>query len=308
MSSFDCNHASASASIHRRRRSSVLESSTSYMAQPSTLADHHPVPLTNSRHSTYEPLRPSSSDSIAPPLSALFEPESNSPMARLKRHLLPLTWRRSLLLISIIVTILFLVYHPHSPTSFYPKPSSPISTDLTTKPESKTDCILQPGQTPFQYALMIDAGSTGSRIHVYRFSRCQDSKVSGPSLPKLIDEQFIKTQPGLSAYPNSPTGAAESLRVLLDAAIEGVPVDQRACTPLAVRATAGLRLLGERQSGAIIAEVERWLRSEWPFAVAKGAVSIMGGAEEGVYAWVTINYVCHLALEPLPQLDHVFVE
>lgn len=137
---------------------------------------------------------------------------------------------------------------------------------------------------------MIDAGSTGSRIHVYRFSRCQDQDGT-PSLPKLIDEKFVKIQPGLSAYPNSPTAAAQSLKVLMQAAMDGVPADQRACTPIEVRATAGLRLLGEKQSGAILEEVERWLRSDWPFSLAKGAVSIMDGAVEGVFAWVTINYV-----------------
>ncbi|KAG0149220.1 hypothetical protein CROQUDRAFT_689289 [Cronartium quercuum f. sp. fusiforme G11] len=205
-------------------------------------------------------------------------------MSFLKRHT---TYRKLLILILIITLLFFIIWHPnHQRYSATQKTSQSSILD-----NSLPTCMAPPDQPKYQFALMIDAGSTGSRIHVYRFTRCQDLATGTPSLPKLIDEKFIKIQPGLSAYSNSPKQAAQSLKVLLESAIEVVPINQRACTPIAVKATAGLRLLGEEQSGAIIKEVERWLRSDWPFSVAKGAVSIMDGAAEGVYAWVTINYL-----------------
>ncbi|CAH7686363.1 guanosine-diphosphatase, partial [Phakopsora pachyrhizi] len=149
-----------------------------------------------------------------------------------------------------------------------------------------------------RYALMIDAGSTGSRIHVYRFSFCdshlptsQKSKAID-NLPTLDHELFFKTQPGLSSYAGRPKEAAESLRPLLRAAIDGVPPQERACTPISVKATAGLRLLGDRESDEILKEVEGWLRDRWPFRLPdKSPVAIMDGADEGVYAWVTVNYL-----------------
>ncbi|KAK7208246.1 nucleoside phosphatase family-domain-containing protein [Myxozyma melibiosi] len=136
-----------------------------------------------------------------------------------------------------------------------------------------------------QYALMIDAGSTGSRIHVYEFQNCQE-------MPELVREVFEMTQPGLSSYPDNPQGAAESLDPLLAVAMKEVPEDIKACTPVAVKATAGLRLLGPARSDTILAAVRTHLETKYPFPVVPGdGVSIMDGKDEGVYAWITTNYL-----------------
>ncbi|KAM0790060.1 hypothetical protein ACM66B_005388 [Microbotryomycetes sp. NB124-2] len=147
-------------------------------------------------------------------------------------------------------------------------------------------CTPPPGQKQTTYALMIDAGSTGSRMHVYTFSHCDPTP---GALPKLEHEGFFTTKPGLSSYARKPKQAAESLRSLMEAAVEGVPESERSCTPIAVKATAGLRLLGDKESKEILDEVERWLNDEWPFKVVKDGVVIMDGKDEGVYAWITIN-------------------
>lgn len=163
---------------------------------------------------------------------------------------------------------------------------------------SSGKCTPPAGQKATTYALMIDAGSTGSRIHVYTFSHCDPDP---NALPKLENEGFFMTKPGLSSYAGKPRDAAESLRGLMEHAIEGVPESERSCTPIAVKATAGLRLLGARQSQEILDEVERWLKEDWPFAVVKDGVVVMDGRDEGVYAWITINFVSPLvstALHP----------
>ncbi|WAR61877.1 hypothetical protein PtB15_12B569 [Puccinia triticina] len=123
---------------------------------------------------------------------------------------------------------------------------------------------------------MINAGLTGSPIHVYRFSYCPPaSTTSRPSsasiLPKLENKLFFKTQPGLSSYAGRLIDAAESLRPLLQAALNGVPLEQRSCTPISVKATAGLGLLGDSQSKEILDEVSRWLRASWPFKLSPSA-------------------------------------
>jgi guanosine-diphosphatase len=132
-----------------------------------------------------------------------------------------------------------------------------------------------PDKPIVQYALTIDAGSTGSRIHVYKFNTC------GPS-PQLEYETFKAVQPGLSAYARDPTAAAASLDPLLQEAIRVVPVELRKCTPVEVKATAGLRLLGEQESGAILDEVRNRLETEFDFVVGgEKAVEIMDGKDEG---------------------------
>ncbi|KAI8082689.1 nucleoside diphosphatase Gda1 [Halteromyces radiatus] len=139
----------------------------------------------------------------------------------------------------------------------------------------------------FRYALMIDAGSTGSRIHVYQFHQCQ-----GSTEPlKFHDEILFKqTIPGLSAY--SPVEAAQSLDSLLDAAMTHVPPAQHKTTPISVKATAGLRFLGNEQSEAILDAVYERLVTKYPFVIVGGrkeGVTIMEGRDEGVYAWITVN-------------------
>jgi guanosine-diphosphatase len=143
-----------------------------------------------------------------------------------------------------------------------------------------------------QYALMIDAGSTGSRIHVYRFNNC------GPT-PELENEVFKMTEKksggsGLSSYDADAEGAAKSLDVLMDVAMETVPDKLKACTPVAVKATAGLRLLGPEKSQQILDAVRTRLETVYPFPVVskeQNGVVIMDGKDEGVYAWITTNYL-----------------
>ena len=143
-----------------------------------------------------------------------------------------------------------------------------------------------------QYALMIDAGSTGSRIHVYKFSNCG-------ATPELEGEKFKMTEKkeggsGLSAYPDDPEAAAKSLDMLLDEAMENVADEVKSCTPIAVKATAGLRKLGDEKSAAILAAVRSRLETQYPFPVvsaANGGVEVMDGKDEGVYAWITTNYL-----------------
>ncbi|GAA5838724.1 hypothetical protein JCM9279_003840 [Rhodotorula babjevae] len=153
---------------------------------------------------------------------------------------------------------------------------------------SSRKCTPPPGKKATTYAIMIDAGSTGSRLHMYTFSHCDPNP---EALPKLEDELFVTTKPGLSSYKGKPVDAAESLRSLLQQAVDAVPEKERSCTPIAVKATAGLRLLGAKQSQDILDEVERWLTDEWPFTVVKDGVVVMDGKDEGVYAWITINFL-----------------
>ncbi|GMM57547.1 guanosine diphosphatase [Maudiozyma humilis] len=136
-----------------------------------------------------------------------------------------------------------------------------------------------------QYVVMIDAGSSGSRVHVYEFDVCTMP-------PTLIKETFEMLKPGLSSFKSDAVGAAASLDPLLEIALKAVPENKRGCTPVAVKATAGLRLLGEAMSSKILAQVRTHLEDDYPFAVVDGeGISIMGGDQEGVYAWITTNYL-----------------
>ena len=144
---------------------------------------------------------------------------------------------------------------------------------------------------------MIDAGSTGSRIHVYKFNNCG-------STPELEDEVLFKMTEkkeggsGLSSFGTDVEGAAKSLDVLLDEAVTKIPEKFRSCSPIAVKATAGLRKLDENlgpdASKNILAAVRQRIESKYPFPLVSaenGGVEVMDGKDEGVYAWITTNYL-----------------
>ncbi|KAK0752366.1 putative guanosine-diphosphatase [Schizothecium vesticola] len=200
-----------------------------------------------------------------------------------------------------IVFVVFLVFYYFSPSGVdiyhggasssgnqgqTPSDSS-YGTDRCTRSFSKDKPIVQ-------YVLMIDAGSTGSRIHVYKFNNCG-------AAPELEDEVLFKMtkkiegkSSGLSAYKDDPEGAAKSLDPLMEAALEKVPDKLKRCSPIAVKATAGLRLIGPEKSKAILDKVREHLETKYPFPVVskeQNGVAMMDGSDEGVYAWITTNYL-----------------
>ncbi|KOS21292.1 putative guanosine-diphosphatase [Escovopsis weberi] len=205
-------------------------------------------------------------------------------------------WIKAGALISLIVC-LFYWFSPsgidlHKPSGFTSSKTTGEShiaadashgTDKCTKSYAKDRPLVQ-------YVLMIDAGSTGSRIHVYKFNNC------GP-IPELEHEEFKMTDKsvgGLSAFKDDPAAAASSLDPLMKVAMDTVPEDLKRCSPVAVKATAGLRLIGPEPAQAILAEVRRHLETDYPFPVVSAdnnGVAIMDGSDEGVYAWITTNYL-----------------
>ncbi|KAI9275355.1 nucleoside phosphatase GDA1/CD39 [Sporodiniella umbellata] len=128
---------------------------------------------------------------------------------------------------------------------------------------------------------MIDAGSSGSRVHVYKFNHCKQ-------MPELENEVFQAIEPGLSHYKDDPQAAANSLDALLETALKEVPGALQKCTPIAIKATAGLRLLGNDQSEKILSVISNKLKG-FPFLV--DSIGIMDAKEEGVFAWLTVNFL-----------------
>lgn len=99
---------------------------------------------------------------------------------------------------------------------------------------------------------------------------------------------------GLSSYKSDAEGAAKSLDPLMEVAMATVPDEYKSCSPIAVKATAGLRILGPEMSEKILEAVRERLETVYPFPVVSKeneGVQIMDGKDEGVYAWITTNYL-----------------
>lgn len=141
----------------------------------------------------------------------------------------------------------------------------------------------QLGYSEKQYGAIIDAGSTGSRVLAFQFHKAYlDGRLV------LDKELFKELKPGISSL-NPEKGAAQ-INELLTEAKKFIPEQYLASTPLAFKATAGLRLLGAAKSEAIL-EAVRELFANSGFATNEHSVEIMDGTDEGIFSWFTVNYL-----------------
>lgn len=134
------------------------------------------------------------------------------------------------------------------------------------------------------YGIMFDAGSTGTRVHVFQFSR------QPGETPTLTHETFKALKPGLSAYADDVEKSAPGIQELLDVAKQDIPFDFWKATPLVLKATAGLRLLPGEKAQKLLRKVKEVFEAS-PFLVGDDCVSIMNGTDEGVSAWITVNFL-----------------
>ncbi|XP_014671865.1 PREDICTED: ectonucleoside triphosphate diphosphohydrolase 5-like [Priapulus caudatus] len=137
------------------------------------------------------------------------------------------------------------------------------------------------------FCAMFDAGSTGSRVHVFRFSRSK--AISGGDM-ELVSAVFEQVSPGLSHYVDNPKSAVDGILRLLDVVKSSVPRELWESTPMALKATAGLRLLSETKARLLLKEVGNVFKQS-PFLTDKSSVRIMDGIDEGIFSWFTVNFL-----------------
>lgn len=64
---------------------------------------------------------------------------------------------------------------------------------------------------------------TGSRVHIYSFTKSKGQL-------DLDNDTFEQLKPGLSAYADDPQKAADSLRPLVQKALDTVPKEFQVCS------------------------------------------------------------------------------
>ncbi|RMC07770.1 hypothetical protein DUI87_15239 [Hirundo rustica rustica] len=126
------------------------------------------------------------------------------------------------------------------------------------------------------YGIMFDAGSTGTRIHIFKFAQ------QPRETPRLTHETFKALKPGLSAYADDVEKSGQGIKELLEVAKKEVPMELWKFTPLVLKATAGLRLLPGEKAQKLLEKVKEIFQAS-PFFVRDNCVSIMNGTDEGRY-------------------------
>nr|XP_046256400.1 ectonucleoside triphosphate diphosphohydrolase 3 [Scatophagus argus] len=147
-----------------------------------------------------------------------------------------------------------------------------------------------------EYGIVIDSGSSRSNVYLYQWPgekenetgvvaeimncRVAGDGISGMKIDLQIDEKMW-----------------EGFQVCINNISKAIPAEKHKTTPLFLGATAGMRLLreeNEQRSNEIMASLTEYL-SSLPFAFQNA--SIISGQEEGLYGWVTVNYLMGNFLE-----------
>lgn len=123
---------------------------------------------------------------------------------------------------------------------------------------------------------VIDAGSTGSRLHIYSYS------LDNQKNPTEITDQWVKKiKPGFANVGITQTEVDAYLNTLfVDSPVNDIPVY--------FYATAGMRLLSEAKQQTLYAYLQDWFNRHpsWHLQSAK----TLTGKQEGIYGWLAVNY------------------
>uniref|UniRef100_UPI00398F4FFA ectonucleoside triphosphate diphosphohydrolase 2-like n=1 Tax=Pristiophorus japonicus TaxID=55135 RepID=UPI00398F4FFA len=138
-----------------------------------------------------------------------------------------------------------------------------------------------------KYGIVIDAGSSRTTLFVYTWPAGKENNTG------IVSEDsscHVKGH-GISSYAEDLPAAGNSLKACLDEIVKRIPSEQHAETPLYLGATAGMRLLNltnPKATEGILGVISTTLKSyKFNYQGAK----ILSGNEEGVFGWVTANYL-----------------
>ena len=161
------------------------------------------------------------------------------------------------------------------------------------------------------HGLMIDAGSTGSRIHVYEFHprvltkhHKVEQAVSGHllSYPGTNSRWTARLKPGLEAFAARTDNKAELLQLiaeylapLMDFAKEVLFKKQEQWNefPIYLRATGGVRTLTPADRSRVMKSVRTLFANNTycPFGFESIRARVVSGEEEAIFGWAGVNFV-----------------
>ena len=152
-----------------------------------------------------------------------------------------------------------------------------------------------------RYGVVLDAGSSGTRVHVYRWlensiALQQADPNDRKSLPeiKTKEEWTKKLHPGVSSFADNPELVGpDHLADLLKHARSIVPDNVVRRTPIFLLATAGMRLLDEPRQRVLLNQICSYFRTNSDFTLpdCDAHIQVIGGDTEGLYGWVATNYL-----------------
>ncbi|GAA6229075.1 ectonucleoside triphosphate diphosphohydrolase 3 [Lates japonicus] len=147
-----------------------------------------------------------------------------------------------------------------------------------------------------EYGIVIDSGSSRSNVYLYEWPGEKQNE-TGIVTEKLNCRVAGDGISEMKVDPKKDAESWKSFQACMDKIINAIPTYKHKTTPLFLGATAGMRLLHEKdqqRSNEILASLRDYL-SSLPFSFQNA--SIISGQEEGLYGWITVNYLMGNFLE-----------
>ena len=139
----------------------------------------------------------------------------------------------------------------------------------------------------YSYGVAIDAGSSGSRIYVYRWPT---SKTNLDDFTRVEREAIYSEEvtPGISA--NNGQGI-QQLQTLVNLAKHAIPTNIDISTiPIYLGATAGMRIIDSSYENEVMNSIQDILSTSG-FQFTNNMARTISGKEEGIYDWLVANYL-----------------
>jgi len=139
----------------------------------------------------------------------------------------------------------------------------------------------------YGYGVAIDAGSSGSRIYVYRWPT---SKTNLDDFTKVEREAIYSEEvtPGISADNGQ---GIQQLQTLVNLAKRAIPSNIDISTiPIYLGATAGMRIIDSNYENEVMKSIQDILSTSG-FQFTNDMARTISGKEEGIYDWLVANYL-----------------
>ncbi|XP_047329771.1 probable apyrase 7 [Impatiens glandulifera] len=158
-------------------------------------------------------------------------------------------------------------------------------------------------QATSKFFVVLDCGSTGTRVYVYQASMNQKSEGELPitltSLPKALRRKpnsqsgraynRMETEPGFDRLVHNVSGLTGAIKPLIKWAEKQIPKNAHKTTSLFLYATAGVRRLSSPDSEWLLNTAWTILKGS-SFMCQREWIKTISGMEEAYFGWIALNY------------------
>ncbi|KAJ7943999.1 Nucleoside phosphatase GDA1/CD39 [Quillaja saponaria] len=154
-----------------------------------------------------------------------------------------------------------------------------------------------------KFSVVLDCGSTGTRVYVYQASIEHRKDRSLPIVIRSLTEGHrrkpisqsgraydrMETEPGLHKLVHNVSGLRDAIKPLVSWAEKQIPEHAHKATSVFLYATAGVRKLPSADSKWLLDNAWSILQTS-PFLCHRKWVKIISGTEEAYYGWIALNH------------------